>query len=199
MFAGAFGSCKIYFLQFDFNEFDILDDINGQPGQGYICVFSLKNPAHPEYICEYDSGVMALDFHPQHPHMLVAGLYDGNVLVYNLQKDSGSSRLRPVYKSSADNGKHSDTVWQVKWVPDDLDHYLNFYSGRYMYKAKVRKLSTSLLLVSEDCRVTHWTLIRSTMDWVDKMVINFSKSLQNINLEKLKHTGFGGGIQRLEV
>ena len=70
---------------------------------------------------------------------------------------------------------------------------------RYMYKAKVRKLSTSLLLVSEDCRVTHWTLIRSTMDWVDKMVINFSKPLQNINLEKLKHTGFGGGIQRLEV
>ena len=29
--------------------------------------------------------VMTLDIHPSHPHMLVVGLYDGNVAVYNLQ------------------------------------------------------------------------------------------------------------------
>ena len=28
---------------------------------------------------------MTLDIHPSHPHMLVVGLYDGNVAVYNLQ------------------------------------------------------------------------------------------------------------------
>ena len=26
-------------------------------------------------------------------------------------------------------GKHRDVVWQVKWVKDNLDGYLNFYSG----------------------------------------------------------------------
>ena len=97
-------------------------------------MFSLKNPAYPEYICESSTGVMSIDFHPQHPHMLLAGLYDGNVAVYNLQKNN-CSKLSPVFKSDAKNGKHSDTVWQVKWVPDDLDRYLNFYSGIYINKA----------------------------------------------------------------
>ena len=45
----------------------------------------------------------------QHPHMVVAGLHNGNVAVYNLQSDPG----RPVYRSSAANGKHQDVVWKV--------------------------------------------------------------------------------------
>ena len=70
---------------------------------------------------------MCLDFHPevgplisslficfiistfQHPHMLVVGLYDGNIAVYNLQKNVGV----PNYQSDAKNGKHRDIVWQV--------------------------------------------------------------------------------------
>ena len=93
-------------------------------------MFSLKNPAHPEYVCEAASGVMCLDFHPKHPHMLVAGLYDGNVAVYNLQ----SSLIRPLniapmYESDAGGGKHMETCWQVRWIDDDLDNYLNFFSG----------------------------------------------------------------------
>ena len=45
----------------------------------------------------------------QHPHMLVVGLYDGNIAVYNLQKNTGT----PSYQSDAKNGKHRDIVWQV--------------------------------------------------------------------------------------
>ena len=30
-------------------------------------------------------------------------------------------------------GKHIDTVWQVKWGKDNLDGYLNFYSGHNDY------------------------------------------------------------------
>jgi hypothetical protein len=33
--------------------------------------------------------VTAIDIHPNHPHMLAVGLSDGNVAVYNLQKNSG--------------------------------------------------------------------------------------------------------------
>lgn len=42
--------------------------------------------------------------------MLVVGLYDGNIAVYNLQKNTGA----PSYQSDAKNGKHRDIVWQVK-------------------------------------------------------------------------------------
>ena len=56
--------------------------------------------------------------------MLVAGLYDGSVVVYNLQ--SGGSE--PVCQATADTGKHRDVVWSVRWTTDDLENYLNFFS-----------------------------------------------------------------------
>ena len=56
--------------------------------------------------------------------MVAAGLYDGSVAVYNLQVGGAL----PVHQCSALTGKHSDTVWQVRWAQDDLDSYLNFFS-----------------------------------------------------------------------
>ena len=44
--------------------------------------------------------------------MLAAGLSDGNVAVYNLQKNP----QKPSYISTARNGKHTDIVWQVKKI-----------------------------------------------------------------------------------
>ena len=77
---------------------------------GYVCLFSLKNPSYPEYVCYSPCGVMCLDVNLKHPHMIVVGLADGNVAVYNLQNGG----KKPAYLSSATNGKHRDTVWQVK-------------------------------------------------------------------------------------
>ena len=85
------------------------DNFYEQSEPGVVCVFSLKNPSYPEFLCHAPCGVMCLDFHPEHPHMLVVGLYDGNIAVYNLQKNTGS----PSYQSDAKNGKHRDIVWQV--------------------------------------------------------------------------------------
>ena len=86
--------------------------------------------------------------------MMVVGLYDGNIAIYNLQKNTG----KPTYQSDARNGKHKDMVWQVagstawgppprqvKWAPDNLDGYLNFYS------------------VSGDGRVTNWTIVKTAL------------------------------------
>ena len=78
--------------------------------KGVVCVFSLKNPTWPEYQCWTNSPVSSLDLHPQHPHMLCVGLANGNVLVYNLQKDPAS----PCHMSSAETGKHMGIVWHIK-------------------------------------------------------------------------------------
>ena len=100
-------------------------------------------------------GVTCVDIHSEHPHMLAAGMADGNVAVYNLQKNLS----KPSYVSTARNGKHQDIVWQVKWAKDNLDGYLNFYS------------------VSGDGRVTNWTIVKTALWYTDTLVkfaINFT-------------------------
>ena len=108
---------------------------------GIVAIFSLKNPSNPEYLYFTDSGVMSLQFHPQHPSYLAVGLYDGSVLVYNLQKKTDT----PILRSSSRDGKHADPVWQVSWQKDDLDDNLNFFS------------------ISSDGRVTQWTLLKNAL------------------------------------
>ena len=107
LFAVGFGSYNFYV----------------QPEVGAICLFSLKNPSYPDYICGAPCGVMSVDFHPFHPHMLAAGLHDGNVAIYNLQKD----RWAPRYVSDAQNGKHKDIVWQVVTILQEIMIFYHSY------------------------------------------------------------------------
>ena len=50
-----------------------------------------------------------------------------------------------------------------------------------------------VLSVSEDSRVTHWSLVTSTLVFSDIITLNFNKKLECINDEKLKESKFGGG------
>lgn len=79
-------------------------------GCGMLLFYSLKNPAFPEYIYPTSSGVMSLDIHAQHSHLVAVGFYDGCVAVYSLKEEE----QEPVYKSTAKTGKHTDPVWQVR-------------------------------------------------------------------------------------
>ncbi|NXC05865.1 DNAI1 protein, partial [Orthonyx spaldingii] len=81
-----------------------------EQGHGMLLVYTLKNPSFPEYSFSSESGVMCLDFHSDHPHLLAVGFYDGNVAIYNLKKPAS----QPGYKSSAQSGKHAEPVWQVR-------------------------------------------------------------------------------------
>ena len=56
-----------------------------------------------------------------------------------------------------------------------------------------------LVLVSEDSKVTHWTLVKTSLTCCDKMVLNFGKQLQNIDMEMLRGTKFGSGARALAV
>ena len=133
----------------------VLDDFLKQT-RGVFLIYSLKNPSFPESIYQTDTGVMCLDFHPNHPNLLCCGklysqicslgktilysvgFYDGSVCVYNVADE----QKRPKYQSTARNGKHTDPVWQVRWQKDDLDGNLNFFS------------------ISSDGRVVCWTIVK---------------------------------------
>jgi len=126
-----------------YGSFDFVKQMSG-----LICCYSLKNPSHPEYAFTTESGVMCLDFHPQHSSLLAVGLYDGSVLVYDVRNKMN----RPIRQCDVKTGKHTDPVWQVKWQPQDLSEKdLKFTS------------------VSSDGRVTRWTMSKSELVYQDVM------------------------------
>ncbi|NXC42248.1 DNAI1 protein, partial [Penelope pileata] len=113
--------------------------------QGMLVLYTMKNPSFPEYVFSSESGIMCLDIHDDHPHLMAVGFYDGNVAIYNLKKATS----QPSYKSSGKSGKHTDPVWQVKWQKDDMDNNLNFFS------------------VSSDGRIVSWTLVKNELVYTD--------------------------------
>jgi dynein intermediate chain 1 len=110
-------------------------------GSGMITVFSLKNPSHPEFVFTTKSGVMTLDFHPQHPALLAVGLYDGTVAVYDVRAKNN----QPLYSSTDPQSRHKDPVWGVKFEPEETGKNVNFNA------------------VSSDGRVTNWIMNKNEL------------------------------------
>lgn len=77
--------------------------------QGAVCLFTIKNPSFPDYICMTDAAVMCADVHPKYPYMLVIGRYDGAVLIFNVQL----SCSEPIFSSNNVTNKHRGIVWEV--------------------------------------------------------------------------------------
>ena len=61
----------------------------------------------------------------------------------------------------------------MKWAPDNLDGYLNFYS------------------VSGDGRVSNWTIVKTALWTNDTLVINFCKTLNNLGEESVSNLLMG--------
>ncbi|CAH0550962.1 unnamed protein product [Brassicogethes aeneus] len=120
-----------------FGFFDFVKPINN----GAVCLFTIKNPSFPDYICITDSAVMCADIHPKYCYMVVIGQYDGAVLVFNVQQ----SCKDPIFKSNNVTNKHRGIVWEIKWGPDLPDGELNFFS------------------VSADGKVNNWVLMQNEL------------------------------------
>lgn len=99
-------------------------DFQKQSTKGCFCLWSLKNPSFPEYISHPQNGVMTLDFHPSRPYLIVIGMNDGTVAVY----DCRLNNKLPIYESSNIGNKHNGTIWQVQWSHDLTEGELTFYS-----------------------------------------------------------------------
>ncbi|XP_045470031.1 dynein intermediate chain 2, ciliary [Harmonia axyridis] len=109
--------------------------------EGAVCVYTLKNPSFPDYICITHCACMCISSHPKFPYMLAVGLIDGSVFVYNIQQTC----KEPVYTSNIVTNKHRGIVWEVKWAPDLPDGELNFFS------------------IASDGKINNWVLMQSDL------------------------------------
>ena len=90
---------------------------------GYIFVYSIKNNYYPEIKYTTESGVLSLDFHPVHISLLVAGMYDGTVAVFDIQQ----KQKTPIILCDIRHQRHMDPVWQVKWYSlSEKNEYIFF-------------------------------------------------------------------------
>lgn len=90
---------------------------------------------------------MCCDIHKSYPFLIVLGLYDGNVCVYDLRDGCKA----PMYVSRGIKCKHGECVWQIRWGPDLSDGEINFFS------------------VSADGTVFQWILMQNKL-WVQTVM-----------------------------
>mmetsp|Transcript_5976 Transcript_5976/g.13861 ORF Transcript_5976/g.13861 Transcript_5976/m.13861 type:complete len:746 (-) Transcript_5976:24-2261(-) len=105
-------------------------------GNGLVLFWSLKNPEYPMKVYRTECSVTSLAFADKSVNLLAVGLYDGTVAVYDVRKPED----KPVLESSYTGGKHSDCVWEVRWVD------------------KGSERGEALVSVSSDGRVTQWSM-----------------------------------------
>ncbi|CAH2042327.1 unnamed protein product, partial [Iphiclides podalirius] len=113
-------------------------DFTQQQKQGCLCLYSIKNPAYPEYSVITESPIICLDVYKETPYLICVGRYDGNVCVYNAQLTLESSYQ---YKSDSVRDKHSNIVWEIRWGARLIDGEASFFS------------------VSGDGRVVQWAVM----------------------------------------
>ncbi|CAH0590379.1 unnamed protein product [Chrysodeixis includens] len=113
-------------------------DFTNQQKIGCLCLYSIKNPAYPEYSVITESPVICLDVYKEIPYLVCVGLYDGNVCVYNAQLSLESSYQ---YKSDSVRDKHCNIVWEIRWGPRLIDGEPSFFS------------------ISGDGRVVQWAVM----------------------------------------
>ena len=75
-----------------------------------VALYSFKNVKYPESIIQCEDAVMSLDFHPEVSALLVVGLYNGTVLVYDIRnKDQ-----QPIYRSCIKSKKHTGITVNIR-------------------------------------------------------------------------------------
>mmetsp|Transcript_22655 Transcript_22655/g.49498 ORF Transcript_22655/g.49498 Transcript_22655/m.49498 type:complete len:654 (+) Transcript_22655:195-2156(+) len=140
-------------------------------GSGMLCLYSLKNPSHPESVWSTLSGVMCLDWHPTEDALLCVGLYDGSVCVFETRPEVPN----PIYQSKAAAGKHTDPVWEVSWQEEGLVKDLSFFS------------------ISSDGRVTFWILSKSELEHSDRIRLQLIAAPGEGDLDGSNLFGLAGG------
>ncbi len=128
---------------------------------GYIYVFSIKNNYYPEVRYTTDSGVLCLDFHPNEFSLLVAGMYDGTISVFDIKQKSKG----PLITCDIRTQRHMDPVWQVRW-------YHLYNPGEYEFYS-----------ISSDGKVNRWSFFtnKNTLESEEIITLKYTEN-QNPDL-----------------
>ena len=110
---------------------------------GLVCCWSLKNPEFPERFYKTEAGVTALAFAQKHANLLAVGLFNGNILVFDVRNNNTTSLI----STSDSENKHLSPVWHLKWTEKE----------RANSNGEEEEMEV-LMSVSTDGRVTQWMI-----------------------------------------
>lgn len=65
---------------------------------------------------------MSLDVNPKKGYLIACGLYDGSVSIFNVREN------KHTYLFNSYPTKHSEPVWSIKWMENDVEDRLRFCS-----------------------------------------------------------------------
>jgi len=117
----------VHAMDWNKNNPDLLAAVYGDPDinskqPGFLCFWTLKNPLHPERVIKTPRGLTYCNFSKRNPYLIVVSDYQGEIMIYDLRNNSN----KPIADSSEVKDKHTDIVWECKWVerPNDKNEII---------------------------------------------------------------------------
>ena len=106
---------------------DLLAAVYGDPdinskNPGFLCFWTLKDPLHPERVIQTPRGLTYCNFSRKSPYLIVVSDYTGEIMIYDLRNNTA----KPYADSSEVKDKHTDIVWECKWIerPNDKNEII---------------------------------------------------------------------------
>ena len=117
----------VHAMDWNRNNPDLLAAVYGDPDinskqPGFLCFWTLKNPLHPERVIKTERGLTYCNFSKRNPYLIVVSDYRGEIMIYDLRNNSN----KPIADSSEVKDKHTDIVWECKWIerPNDKNEII---------------------------------------------------------------------------
>ena len=117
----------VHAMDWNKNNPDLLAAVYGDPDinskqPGFLCFWTLKNPLHPERVIKTQRGLTYCNFSRRNPYLIVVSDYQGEIMIYDLRNNSN----KPIADSSEVKDKHTDIVWECKWIerPNDKNEII---------------------------------------------------------------------------
>lgn len=114
-------------MDWNSNNLDLLAAAYGDPDinskePGFLCFWTLKNPLHPEKVIKTPRGLTYCNFSKRNPYLIVCSDYQGEIMIFDLRNENQN----PIADSSEVKDKHTDIVWECKWIerPNDKNEII---------------------------------------------------------------------------
>ena len=121
----------------DLLSFEERLELDGVVRSSAILVWSFADAIHPQYVLEAPSDIYSFRFNPLHPNIAVGGLYNGQVLQWDVSAaqelvgkkekrrddeslDKSALSVKPIHTSSAD-ASHNCAITDICWLPGEQE------------------------------------------------------------------------------